>query len=694
MKLVEVRIREFKSIWDSGPLKLDKATTCLVGKNEAGKTALLEAIYRLNPIIEGDGDFDVTEDYPRSMVEDYSQDVESGRRKPATVVTATFQLEAAEIKAITQHLGPDAMTRPEVVLRKGYARNENGHCALHAEVPLSEAAIAQYLVENFQLPEPLSSVASKMTRLSQLAVYLKETSKRQEQELRSAMAAANELTDPGERAAALEFAKPLAESEQAKALRAHLAELLSHRNLGAHIWETCLAPGFPRFMYFDQYYQMEGRDNIEALKERKARNELKPSDHPLLGLLELARLDLDQVLQASRTQGLKNKLQSASNHLSSKVLKYWSQNKHLRMNFDVRPGLPDDPPGMQDGLNIWGEVFDSRHLISTGLHSRSTGFVWFFSFLAWYSAQKRQDQSLVLLLDEPGLSLHGRAQEDLLRYFEAEIASNPKHQLVYTTHSPFMVDPAHFERVRIVQDKSIDSDGCLPREEDGTKVIMDVLEAGEESLFPLQGALGYEMHQALFIGPNCLVVKGAPDLLYLQVVSSVLQARARTGLDSRWTITPLGGAYKVPTFAALMGAQKGLTVAAFIDFQKGDGQIVESICKKKLLDKAQVLTFADFTGTKEADIEDMFGDDFYLVLVNAEYATHLSRHDLNGASPRILARLKARLASNPLPNGAAFDPYRPARRLAERPAELQIPEEALDRFETAFKHLNALLPAV
>jgi predicted ATP-dependent endonuclease of OLD family len=40
-------------------------STCLVGKNEAGKTALLKALYRLNPIVETEGRFDVTDDYPR-----------------------------------------------------------------------------------------------------------------------------------------------------------------------------------------------------------------------------------------------------------------------------------------------------------------------------------------------------------------------------------------------------------------------------------------------------------------------------------------------------------------------------------------------------------------------------------------------------------------------------------------------------
>jgi predicted ATP-dependent endonuclease of OLD family len=66
MKLIEIRVREFESIWDSGTPKIDSSTTCLVGKNEAGETALLEAIYRLNPIVATDCSFDVTDDYPIS----------------------------------------------------------------------------------------------------------------------------------------------------------------------------------------------------------------------------------------------------------------------------------------------------------------------------------------------------------------------------------------------------------------------------------------------------------------------------------------------------------------------------------------------------------------------------------------------------------------------------------------------------
>ena len=173
------------------------------------------------------------------------------------------------------------------------------------------------------------------------------------------------------------------------------------------------------------------------------------------------------------------------------------------MTFDIRPALPKDPPNMNSGMNIWGRVEDTKHHVTTSLGTRSRGFVWFFSFLAWYSQRRKKRENIILLLDEPGLSLHAKAQEDLLRYFENEL--RPYHQLIYTTHSPFMVDPAHFEHVRIVQNLSIEPNSeNLAEEQEGTKVITEVLDATPDSLFPLQGALGYEICQTLFHWPQQL----------------------------------------------------------------------------------------------------------------------------------------------------------------------------------------------
>jgi predicted ATP-dependent endonuclease of OLD family len=348
---------------------------------------------------------------------------------------------------------------------------------------------------------------------------------------------------------------------------------------------------------------------------------------------------------------------------------------------------------MRDGINVWGEVHDTVHQATTPLGSRSRGFVWFFSFLAWYEDIKRQKQNVFLLLDEPGLSLHGRAQADLLRYFDAELIP---HQLIYTTHSPFMIDPKKFNRVRIVQDLGIDTKDELPKDQDGTKVLANVFDATDDSLFPLQGALGYEIQQTLFVGPNSLVVEGVADMLYLHAVSAELEREGRVGLSSDWVVTPVGGSGKVPTFVALLAPQKGMNVATLLDVQSSDRAFIEDLYKKKLLDKKQVTTYADFVGQKEADVEDMFERDFYIGLVNAEFAKQLTAPidpaALNAKEPRVLRAIEAWLEVNPLKSGK-FGHYRPARYFSENIVTLwpQISGTTKDRFEAAFKRLNALL---
>ena len=112
--------------------------------------------------------------------------------------------------------------------------------------------------------------------------------------------------------------------------------------------------------------------------------------------------------------------------------------------------------------------------------------------------EKTHGENLVILLDEPGLSLHAKAQADLLRYIRAELL--PKYQVIYTTHSPFMVDATDMPSVRTVEDTT-DSNGTPL----GTKVGDKVLSSDSETLFPLRAALGYDITQSLFIGKNCLL---------------------------------------------------------------------------------------------------------------------------------------------------------------------------------------------
>lgn len=653
MKLKEYRVREFRSIWDSGPIEVDDQTTCFVGKNEAGKTSILDALYRTNPIRTGDAVFDLTYDYPKREVEDYRFAVENNERDEAAIVECTYELDKADLLAVEDVFGPNVL-KGKSFKRTTYYGKANSRYSLSCD----STAARKHLASNPALADDLRATLGGAADWAAFATALNEA----------------EATDA------------------VNALRKLVANV-QEEGLSYYIFNSLIWPRAPKFLYFDEYYQMEGQANLNALITREDNENLQDSDYPLIGLINLARLDHRKLVATNNTTELKNKLEGAGNHLTQRIVKYWSQNRHIQMRFDVRDARAEDPEGMRQGVNVWGEVYDTVHWATTPLRNRSRGFVWFFSFLAWYEDVKRRGENVILLLDEPGLSLHGRAQADLLRYFDVELSG---HQLLYTTHSPFMIDPTKFERVRIVQDLGIDATEALPKDEDGTKVLANVFDATDDSLFPLQGALGYEIQQTLFIGPNSLIVEGVADMLYLRAVSAQLEREDREGLSEEWVITPVGGSGKVPTFVALLGSQKGINLATLLDIQNSDKQLIEDLYKKKLLTKKQVSTYADFAGTAEADVEDMFDRTFYLELVNGEFAGQLSekitKTKLNAKEPRTLRAIEAWLTENPMKSGS-FGHYRPARYFTEQLAKLwpKVSDETKDRFEAAFKHLNRLL---
>jgi predicted ATP-dependent endonuclease of OLD family len=77
--------------------------------------------------------------------------------------------------------------------------------------------------------------------------------------------------------------------------------------------------------------------------------------------------------------------------------------------------------------------------VEVNLDERSRGFRWFFSFYITFAADTHEGDAAgaILLLDEPGLHLHQKSQEDLLRHLQNDF----ENQIIYTTHSPFMLPP-------------------------------------------------------------------------------------------------------------------------------------------------------------------------------------------------------------------------------------------------------------
>lgn len=153
-------------------------------------------------------------------------------------------------------------------------------------------------------------------------------------------------------------------------------------------------------------------------------------------------------------------LEAAAAEITQQIFKYWRQNKYLRVQLVTQEevlneGTPQAKV-IHRFLNI--RLLDQRHHVTTNFETRSSGFRWFFSFIVAFNPFRSRDD-VVVLLDEPGLSLHGTAQADFLRFIEEQLA--PTSQVVYTTHSPFLVEPSRLERVSVVEDQTSESDPDL-----------------------------------------------------------------------------------------------------------------------------------------------------------------------------------------------------------------------------------------
>ncbi len=192
------------------------------------------------------------------------------------------------------------------------------------------------------------------------------------------------------------------------------------------------------------------------------------------------------------------------------------------------------------------------------------------------------------------------------------------------------------------------------------------------------------------------MIEGPSDLFYLRAVSGQLEREGRTGLSEKWTLTPVGGSGKVPTFVALLAPQHGMNVATLLDVQASDRAVIADLYKKKLLAKKNVVTYAEFVDPDEADIEDLFDREFYVSLVNEEFKKEIVKPIetplLNEQMPRILRALEEFIADNPFKSGR-FGHYRPARYFVENIDALwpRVSDETTDRFEALFGRVNALL---
>ena len=618
MRLEKARVQNYRSVHDTEWFDVEDAKTILVGPNEAGKTAVLEALQRINAP-EGVRGFDALRDYPRKL---YNADIQSGRRDPSDipVASARFKLDADDLEHLpegfegathyvcTRYLGNNATHEfeggPQLVVFTDEVRKDLNRMAVHVDKQTADERDGGVPAPSDALEEVTAEWQGGLTEIS------------------------------GDRAAQLR--------EWLDGIEHHIDEgnstedkrhsrLLGHTRI-PEIHEQAvrgLSGRLPVFVYFNNYHRVRPNIHLGRLATRIEQNLMDDDSYDygnqcLLKLLGFTARELSDLGHAPEPgdapesgEGSEDferyrrqldersiKLNAASVRLTDDIRSVWNPDTGTSEASTVRMTA--------DGQYLKVAVQDELG-VEIELDQRSEGFQWLVSFFVVFSAEAAGAyENAILLLDEPGLSLHGLKQREFRQTLSQLAESN---QMLFTTHSPFLVGSDELDMVRVVE---------MTDRDVGTKVHTTVTSTDPAALLPLQEALGYDLAQTLFINNRNLVLEGLTDFWYVEATAQMLRDADIANLSGKITLLPASSAGKVVYFATILHANN-LKVAALLDSDNAGDEAAKQEVLVHTLGNKNILRTADTCAGSipKCEIEDLLRDTLVKVAA-AEFGTDVT----------------------------------------------------------------------
>ena len=421
MRLRKFRVRAYRCIHDSGEITVGDLAA-FVGRNESGKTTILQALTLLNR------DEIVSE---LDLCDEMNEELKEEMR----LVEGEFNLNQHEISIIREKF-PGL---PEIKKIKLFRTNQNPRVQYEFEdIEISEdSSKGLNSWENFsrQIFGFLDTIPNHL-RIQIDTKFFEEDVPKNQETFDSGMAEfSNQF-----HVIAIQEPKVIEEWEKIyESPGNQFSNLLSGESEKSALQNFIAAELHPRFVYFSDYKKIYGNINLnEYLREERGERadsiefveefDKAETVRNLFYLAELDMIELDRVKE-SPSKCIKL-LNAASNRLTKKLNPAWKGDP-IHVDLRYSPG------------NIMSVVISDVHkdgtITNTGLlNRRAEGFKWTFSFIVNFAAetQRAELKEAILLLDEPARNLHPTQQMGISDLLKNLAGSN---QVLYATHSPFMI---------------------------------------------------------------------------------------------------------------------------------------------------------------------------------------------------------------------------------------------------------------
>lgn len=619
LRLLKIRVTSFRSIEDSGWIPISPPedendgsvapVTSFIGTNESGKTNLLVALWKLKPAEHGE--LDLIADLPRA---EYSE--LRGRAAEVKFIEAEFLVPPARAAAWSRHCGHPQEDLEQVVVSRYF----DGHYsvvfpATEGERTTSTSAIRAELdsarTEIASLTPMKSETALTETLVETLDSVLASVDGWSAEATIADLRAAATVLSGVELGGAPKTSSIVPRYRQAAAsIDACIAELGLPRPQDRDGMTELVVEELPHFVYYSTYGNLDSEIYLPHVIDNMQRTDLGTKDgakartlkvlFDFVGLSPQEILDLGREHAANAANPTKDEIEavakrkkerlvlldSASTQLTLKFRDWWKQGDY---RFDFKA----------DGNHFRIMVSDDRRPEPIELESRSAGLQWFLSFYLVFLVESRGKHSnSFLLLDEPGISLHPVAQEDLSAFFRSLSGQNP---LIYSTHSPFMVDPDHLDRVRAVY---VDKEGHTAVSEDLRAREREVDQS--RSVYPVYAALGLSTTRTMLLGCHPVLVEGPSDQHYLTAMKTILIARGLIQPARELLFFPAGGVRGIKAMIPLLlGKNEQLPIVLLDADQQGSGlksNLSNGLYKEE---RERLISVGDFVDLEQAEVEDL-----------------------------------------------------------------------------------------
>lgn len=378
----------------------------------------------------------------------------------------------------------------------------------------------------------------------------------------------------------------------------------------------------------------KGRDTTELIKGQIGLRALQTSPDKNSQMIKLLSIGGINPEDFPTDPGQQHFLKKASTEITERIKKFWKQED---IEVEISYSAPNVIIKVKDG-KIDGDVWLSPE-------QRSDGFQWYFAFYVHFLGElESKITDSLLLLDEPGIFLHADGQQNLLELFE-EITKNG-NQIIYTTHSPFMIHRDYIDRVRFIQKKG-----------KGSVIDNSAWSRGGQGTLPepVRATVGMLLSDSLLYGKKNLVVEGPSDKIYIRDISNMLASAGKKEIINfkEVSVLPAYSATKIPTTVQFL-KNEALTVLAVADSDGSGNSALAQLITKKVLTDDEIIKLKDIAGggSPRESIEDFVPKKFFLSAVNEVYAElyddwqEIKENDLSGGYypvvPKIQEVLKKR----------------------------------------------------